>query len=52
MADTLVALAWLVGALAVAGLLVWGSLRGAVRAARLQREGARNPERDGPSGDG
>ena len=50
MGDVLVALAWLVGALAIAGLLVWGSLRGAMKAARTQREGARR-RRDGPDPD-
>lgn len=44
MGDVLVALAWLVGALAIAGLLVWGSLRGAMKAARTQREGVRRDQ--------
>ena len=39
MTDTLTALGWLFGALLLVAILVWGSLRGAVRAARLRREG-------------
>ncbi len=41
----LVALAWLVGALALVALLVWGSLRGAIKAARARRK---DPGDDGP----
>lgn len=48
MGDVLVALAWLVGALAIVALLVWGSLRGAMRAARLRREAAEDRDRDPP----
>ena len=48
MTDILVALGWLVGALALVALLVWGSLRGAIRAARLRREGRGS----GADGDG
>ena len=44
----LAALGWLVGALVVAGLLVWGSLRGAMKSARLQREGAARREDEAP----
>ena len=46
MTDTLTALGWLFGALLLVAILVWGSLRGAVRAARLRREG-REEEKDG-----
>lgn len=42
MQDILIALAWLVGALALAGLLVWASLRGAIKSARLQRKAQRD----------
>ena len=39
MTDLWAALGWLLGALALVALLVWGSLRGAIRAARIRREG-------------
>ena len=39
MGDVLAALGWLVGALALVALLAWGSLRSAIRAARVHREG-------------
>ena len=46
MGDVLAALAWLFGALGLVALLVWGSLRGAVRAARLRRQGREDREED------
>lgn len=45
MSDVLSALAWLVGALVVAGLLVWASLRGAIKAARLRRDAEAEADR-------
>ena len=39
MGDVMAALGWLLGALALVALLVWGSLRGAIKAARLRRDG-------------
>ena len=42
MGDVLSALGWLLGALILVALLVWGSLRGAIKAARLRREGRRD----------
>ena len=44
MGDVLAALGWLLGALALVALLVWGSLRGAIKAARLRQQG--REERD------
>ncbi len=49
MTDVLVALAWLVGALALVALLVWGSLRGAIKAARVQRKASEDASDDGAS---
>ena len=47
MGDVLAALGWLLGAFALVALLVWGSLRGAITAARARRQG--RDEQDDPA---